>query len=247
MRERATALAVALGLVVAGVACSGGAEKNVVNQYFTALAANDTNTLTSFAAVAFDKEGRRLQDRVRGRRDPRAGSPCPTSWRTSRGSRRSWPRTRRTRGRGGTTSRSTRSSTRCESSRRRRRRSRANLQPIADKWDEFNEKDRQLKAAVARRQARGRVRAAERSAVGRTEGGPRLSHRRGRLEDRRPGADHRRTGAALRHGPAQVRARRGRQRRPHDVALGGPEPGPEVGHPRAPAVLRGRPTGLGGR
>ena len=56
MRERATALAVVLGLVIAGVACSGGAEKNVVNQYFTALAANDTNTLTSFAAVAFDKE-----------------------------------------------------------------------------------------------------------------------------------------------------------------------------------------------
>ena len=56
MRERATALAVAIGLVVLGVACSGGAEKNVVKQYFNALAANDTNTLTSFAAVAFQEE-----------------------------------------------------------------------------------------------------------------------------------------------------------------------------------------------
>ncbi len=55
MRDRASALAVALGLAVAGAACSGGAEKNVVNQYFTALRANDTNTLTSFAMVQFDQ------------------------------------------------------------------------------------------------------------------------------------------------------------------------------------------------
>jgi hypothetical protein len=55
MRDRATALAVALGLALAAAACSGGAEKNVVNQYFTAVRANDTNTLTSFALVQFDK------------------------------------------------------------------------------------------------------------------------------------------------------------------------------------------------
>jgi hypothetical protein len=55
MRERATALAVATGLAIAGIAC-GGAESNVVNQYFTALRANDTNTLTSFAMVALDKK-----------------------------------------------------------------------------------------------------------------------------------------------------------------------------------------------
>ncbi len=53
MRERATALAVALALTV--VACSGRDEKNVVNQYFTALKANDTNTLTSFAMVQFEQ------------------------------------------------------------------------------------------------------------------------------------------------------------------------------------------------
>ena len=55
MREHATALAVATGLAIAGIAC-GGAESNVVNQYFTALRANDTNTLSSFAMVAFDKK-----------------------------------------------------------------------------------------------------------------------------------------------------------------------------------------------
>ncbi len=55
MRERATAIAVAMALALAVVACGGGAERNVVNQYFTALKANDTNTLTSFAMVQFSQ------------------------------------------------------------------------------------------------------------------------------------------------------------------------------------------------
>ena len=55
MRDRATAFAVALALALAVVACGGGAESNVVNQYFTALKANDTNTLTSFAMVQFSQ------------------------------------------------------------------------------------------------------------------------------------------------------------------------------------------------
>ena len=55
MRERTTALAVALGLAIAGLACSS-TETNVVNQYFTALRANDQGTLTSFAMVAFDQK-----------------------------------------------------------------------------------------------------------------------------------------------------------------------------------------------
>lgn len=54
MRERTTALAVALGLAVAALACGGG-ESGVVNRYFSALNTNDTNTLSSFAAVRFEK------------------------------------------------------------------------------------------------------------------------------------------------------------------------------------------------
>jgi hypothetical protein len=46
------ALALALGVA----ACGGGPEANVINQYFTALRANDTNTLTSFATVQFDQK-----------------------------------------------------------------------------------------------------------------------------------------------------------------------------------------------
>ena len=55
MRERATAIAVAMALALAVVACGNGREKNVINQYFTALQANDTNTLTSFAMVQFNQ------------------------------------------------------------------------------------------------------------------------------------------------------------------------------------------------
>jgi len=55
MRERGTALAVAIGLALAGLACSS-AESKVVDQYFNALRANDQGTLTSFAMVAFDQK-----------------------------------------------------------------------------------------------------------------------------------------------------------------------------------------------
>jgi hypothetical protein len=55
MRERATALAVVLGLAVAAMACGGG-ESGVVNRYFNALNANDSTTLSGFAAVRFDKK-----------------------------------------------------------------------------------------------------------------------------------------------------------------------------------------------
>jgi len=55
MRERGAALATAVGLLGIGLAC-GSSESKVVEQYFTALRANDQNTLTSFATVAFDQK-----------------------------------------------------------------------------------------------------------------------------------------------------------------------------------------------
>ncbi len=55
MRERTAALAVALGLALAGMSC-GDAVTGVIDHYFTALKANDTNTLTSFASVILDEK-----------------------------------------------------------------------------------------------------------------------------------------------------------------------------------------------
>jgi hypothetical protein len=53
MRNHGAALA-AFALAVAGLAC-GGSEKTVVDQYFNAIQAKDNQTLSSFAAVIFDK------------------------------------------------------------------------------------------------------------------------------------------------------------------------------------------------
>ena len=48
-------VALAAVLALAGVAC-GHPEKSVVDQYFNAVNAKDTQTLSSFAAVTFDKK-----------------------------------------------------------------------------------------------------------------------------------------------------------------------------------------------
>ena len=55
MSERKSALLIALGLAVTGAAC-GHPEQRVVDQYFNALRAGDNQTLTSFAMVGFDKK-----------------------------------------------------------------------------------------------------------------------------------------------------------------------------------------------
>jgi hypothetical protein len=148
MRERATALAMALGLMVAGVACSGGAEKNVVNQYFNALAANDTNTLTSFAAVRFDKK---VDDHkiISIGEETRAPAPLPelvakqqeleTALAENKKEARAWGNDLEI-------------YPKLDDVRQRQKDGKpipANLQPIADKWEEYNARDRELKGQVA--------------------------------------------------------------------------------------------------
>jgi hypothetical protein len=55
MSERRAALLIVLGTAVVSAAC-GGPEQRVVDQYFNALRQNDSQTITSFALVAFDKK-----------------------------------------------------------------------------------------------------------------------------------------------------------------------------------------------
>jgi hypothetical protein len=170
MRERATAVAVALVLALVGVACSGGAEKNVVNQYFTALAANDTNTLTSFAAVAFDKKVDDFKI-VSISEESRGPAPLPglvtqqqeleAALAQNKKEARAWgndleiyPKLDRVR-----------------ELQKDEKKIPANLQPIADKWEEFNAKDRELKAQAA--EAKRAVEAERRNtqlSVGQVEG-----------------------------------------------------------------------------
>jgi hypothetical protein len=58
MRHRVAASLGALTLAVLGVAC-GHPEKSVIEQYFNALRAGDQQTLSSFAAFTFDKKPER--------------------------------------------------------------------------------------------------------------------------------------------------------------------------------------------
>jgi len=151
MRERATTVAVALGLAVAGLACSS-TEKNVVDQYFTALRANDQGTLTSFAMVAFDQQvddwkvvtvgpeikgPATLPDLVKKLKDVEAEQKAnEREYRTWGNDLAVYPKLeqmREIRAKGGKLP--------------------ANLQPIADKFDTFQGKDRELKRVVAEAKA----------------------------------------------------------------------------------------------
>jgi len=146
MRERATALGVALGLAVAGLACSS-AESNVVNQYFTALRANDQGTLTSFAMVAFDqkvddwkvvsvgpgaKTPATLPDLVKKQKDLEAELAKNTrdarAWGNDLAVYPKLDQVRSIHQKGGKVP--------------------AALQPIAEKWDNYQSEDRRLKKAV---------------------------------------------------------------------------------------------------
>ena len=147
MRERATPLAVALGLALAGMAC-GSAETSVVNQYFTALNANDTNTLTSFASVTLDKQVDSWKivstsDETRGQATlpdlvARLGT-LEAELAQNKKDYRAWgndlevyPKLERVR-----------------ELRKSEKKIPKSLQPIEEKWDGFNAKDLELKAAVA--------------------------------------------------------------------------------------------------
>ncbi|HEX9187030.1 MAG TPA: hypothetical protein VGB87_08165 [Vicinamibacteria bacterium] len=134
-------------VLAAGLACSS-AESNVVNQYFTALRANDQGTLTSFAMVAFDqkvddwkvvsvgpeaKSPATLPDLVTKLKDLEAELAKNTRDARAWGNDLAiYPKLDDVRSR-----------------RQKDQKVPAALQPIADKWDAFQEEDRRLKKAVA--------------------------------------------------------------------------------------------------
>lgn len=147
MRERATPLAVALGLALAGMAC-GGAETGVVNQYFTALSANDTNTLTGFASVTLDKKVDNWQI-VSASEEMRGKAPLPdlvarlaeleAELEENKKEYRAWgndltvyPDLERVR-----------------ELRKNEKSIPKSLLPIEEKWDAFNARDQELKGEVA--------------------------------------------------------------------------------------------------
>jgi len=148
MRERSTALAMALALTLAIAACGGGPEANVVSQYFTALRANDTNTLTSFATVQF---AQKVDDFKIVSVGPETRTPATlpdlvakqkdleTQLATNTREARAWgndldiyPKLDQVR-----------------TLEQKGAKIPANLMPIQEKWKGYNDKDRELKRAVA--------------------------------------------------------------------------------------------------
>jgi hypothetical protein len=67
-----------LVLALQAAACSGP-EKRVVDQYFNAVNANDTQTLSSFSLVPFDTKGKRIESWkiVTSSPDERSAAPLP--------------------------------------------------------------------------------------------------------------------------------------------------------------------------
>jgi hypothetical protein len=132
-------------VALAGVAC-GHPEQSVVDQYFNAVNAKDTQTLSSFAAVTFDKKVDRwsikqtlsedkkaapLPDLVQKAKDAdaavAANKKAASAWSLDRFSDIDAVREARKSGKPVP----------------------AKLNDVAAKWDDFNNKDRDLKKAVA--------------------------------------------------------------------------------------------------
>ena len=143
MRIHAAAVPLALGLSVLG--CQRHPEKGVVDQYFNAVNAKDSQTLASFAAVTFDKKVDRwaiketldeqkgpapLADLVKKVRDLEAEQAANT--RAARAyNNEHYAELDQLKGL------------------KKDAAVPAKLQPVKAEWDKFNEKDRELKRAIA--------------------------------------------------------------------------------------------------
>lgn len=148
MRDRATALAGATALAVALAACGGGAEKNVVNQYFGALKAGDTGTLTSFAMVQFDQPVQDFEINAVGP-ETKAPAPLPELVKKQKDLEAELAKNSREARAWGNDLNIYPKLDEVRSLEQKNAKIPASLQPIHEKWTAFNAKDRELKKAVA--------------------------------------------------------------------------------------------------
>jgi hypothetical protein len=138
-------VALAAFVALAGLAC-GHPEKSVIDQYFNAVNAKDTQTLSSFAAVTFDKKVDRwvIKETISDEKKP---APLPELAQKAKDADaavaantkavRTW---------------SLDSYNDIEAVREARKANKpvpAKLSEVAAKWDDFNSKDREYKKNVA--------------------------------------------------------------------------------------------------
>lgn len=143
MIDRGRWAALALGLL--GAAC-GHPEKGVVDQYFNAVNAKDTQTLTSFSAVAFDKKVDRwaIKKNIDEKKTPAA---LPELLKKAKDIEAELAANKKAAG-----TYSLEHYTELDQVKDLRKKSQpipAKLAAAAAEWDRFNEKDRELKRALA--------------------------------------------------------------------------------------------------
>lgn len=150
MRQRGAALA-AVGLALAGLACSS-AESKVVDQYFTALRANDQNTLTSFAMVAFDQK---VDDwKITSEGPPVTGpATLPDLVKKQKDLQAEFDKNTRDARAWGNDLKIYPDLEKVREARQKNAKIPAALQPIADKWDGFQNEDKRLRRAIAEAKA----------------------------------------------------------------------------------------------
>ncbi|HKC10583.1 MAG TPA: hypothetical protein VKI41_00850 [Vicinamibacteria bacterium] len=149
MSERGAALLIVLGTAVASSAC-GGPEQRVVDQYFNALKQNDSQTITSFALVAFDKKVDNWK--ITGSEpETKASATLPELSKKVRDLEAELAANKKA---------SQNYANEAEGKRflqiqevkdlqKKNAKIPANLAPVGAAWDKFNEKDRDLKKALA--------------------------------------------------------------------------------------------------
>ena len=137
--------AVAAVLAALGIACQRHPEKSVVDQYFNAVRAGDTQTLASFAAVSFDQKVERWEIKSTGD-EQKSDAPLPTLVQKVKDLEAELAANTRA-------ARAYNNETWQQLDQVKALKAGAAvpaaLAPVKAKWDEFNQKDRDLKKAVA--------------------------------------------------------------------------------------------------
>jgi hypothetical protein len=146
MRMRGAALGAVLAAGALSAACGGGPESRVVDQYFNALRANDNTTLSSFAAVAFDKKVDAWKIRSS---TPETRSPATLPDLAKKVSDLEAELAANKKAAGAYSLENYSDIDKVKELQKAGKPVPGNLREVADKWAQFNDKDRELKRALA--------------------------------------------------------------------------------------------------
>ena len=142
-------VAVPMVLALSALGCQSHPEKGVVDQYFNAVNAKDSQTLSSFAAVSFDKKVDRwaIKDNLE---EQKSDAPLPALAQKAKDLEAELAANTKA-------ARSYNNDHYVELDQLKAMKKDApvpaKLQPVKAEWDTFNEKDRELKKAIANTRA----------------------------------------------------------------------------------------------